>query len=166
MDRILVIGNCGAGKTYFSEQLAQKLNLPLIHLDHLFWLPNWQQRPRAEFDKILLNALQKERWIIDGNYMRTLPTRIKYTSTVVYLNFNRWLCAYRVIKRFLKGQQQAQGCTQKISLSFLWKILFSHPLHQKKSIENLKTQYLQLIWIELITPTDAANFLQSLETNQ
>ena len=33
MQRILLIGNAGAGKTTFAKQLAQKLHLPLDELE-------------------------------------------------------------------------------------------------------------------------------------
>ena len=53
MRRILVIGCCGAGKSVFSRKLGEKLGLPVVPLDRLFWLPGWRERPREEFDALL-----------------------------------------------------------------------------------------------------------------
>ena len=76
MNRIIIIGNSGSGKSTLAKELAVRLNLPLIHLDKLFWRDNWQHISRDEFDDLLLSELKKERWIIDGNFGRTIPLRL------------------------------------------------------------------------------------------
>lgn len=43
MKRINVVGTSASGKTTFSKQLAEKLNLSFIELDNLFWQDDWQQ---------------------------------------------------------------------------------------------------------------------------
>ena len=73
MNRIIVIGGNGSGKSTFSKQLAAVTHLPLVHLDRLLWHGHWQTRTREEFDALLDAELQKDRWIIDGNYNRTIP---------------------------------------------------------------------------------------------
>ena len=78
MQRILIIGNAGSGKTTFAKQLSEKLNLPLIHLDRLYWCGNWEHLSRDEFDVILQAELEKPQWIIDGNFNRTIPHRLQY----------------------------------------------------------------------------------------
>ena len=59
MQRILLIGNAGAGKTTFAKHLAQKLHLPLVHLDNLYWRGDWDHLSRDEFDAILQSELEK-----------------------------------------------------------------------------------------------------------
>ena len=64
MQRILVIGGSGAGKSTLSVELAKKLNLPLVHLDRLFWRAGWQHVSREEFDNRLLKELMQPAWNI------------------------------------------------------------------------------------------------------
>lgn len=64
--RILIVGCGGAGKSTLARQLGQKLNLPVVHLDKIWWLPNWQNRSKEEFDILLDNELSESHWIIDG----------------------------------------------------------------------------------------------------
>ena len=53
MKRILIIGNAGSGKTTYAKALAEKTQLPLIHLDKLFWCGEWEHLSRDEFDAVL-----------------------------------------------------------------------------------------------------------------
>lgn len=64
--RILVFGNSGAGKTTLSLKLAEKLSLPVYHLDRLWWLPGWKTDTRENFDRKLAEILHQDSWIIDG----------------------------------------------------------------------------------------------------
>ena len=77
MERIMIIGCGGAGKSTLARQLGEKLNLPVVHLDKLFWHPGWVESEKAEIDEKILREMQKDQWIIDGNYTRTLPQRLK-----------------------------------------------------------------------------------------
>jgi adenylate kinase family enzyme len=43
MNKILVIGCCGAGKSTFSKKLLAILNVELIHLDQYYHKPNWEE---------------------------------------------------------------------------------------------------------------------------
>lgn len=87
MDRAIIIGPSGAGKSYFSKQLADITNLPLYHLDNIFWKEDRTHISRDEFDKKLLEILEKDEWIIDGDYSRTYDIRMKYADTIYFLDF-------------------------------------------------------------------------------
>ena len=118
MQRILVIGNAGAGKTTFAKQLAQKLQLPLIHLDSIFWCGNWEHLSQYEFDTILQSNLEQPRWIIDGNFNRTIPRRLQYCDTVFYLDFPTLTCLVGITKRTLANLGRSRtdmggNCTER-----------------------------------------------------
>ena len=137
MKRILIIGCGGAGKSTLSRELSRTLNLPLVHLDYLFWKPGWVQSEKAEFKQILKSELKKDSWIIDGNYARTMSLRMRYADTVIFLDFNRWICIWRVLKRWLfnKGGEQAVGCPHKVDFDFL-RYIWKYP--QKSRMEVLQ----------------------------
>lgn len=101
MQRILLIGNAGAGKTTFAKQLAKKLHLPLVHLDNLYWCGNWDHLSRDEFDVILQRELEKPQSIIDGNFNRTISHRLQYCDTVFYFDFPTITCLTGITKRTL-----------------------------------------------------------------
>ena len=101
MQRILLIGNAGAGKTTFAKQLALKLHLPLVHLDNLYWRGDWDHLSRDEFDAILQSELEKPQWIIGRNFNRTIPHRLQYCDTVFYFDFPTITCLADITKRTL-----------------------------------------------------------------
>ena len=99
MKRILVIGAPGSGKSYFSKKLGQILNLPVIHMDNLYWNKNKESITREELIKKLKPFLRQEKWIIDGNYHQTLKLRLKYASDVFFLNLSREECIKGILER-------------------------------------------------------------------
>lgn len=124
MERILIIGCGGAGKSTLARILGEKLNLPVVHLDQLFWKPGWVEESREEFDRKLALELEKPRWIIDGNFDRTMPQRLKKCDTVIYLDFPRTACLIGVIKRILTTYgtvrpDMGEGCPERFDMEFL-----------------------------------------------
>lgn len=92
MEKIIIIGCSGSGKTTFAEKLSQKTGIELFYLDSVWHKPDRTHISREEFDKILPEILAKEAWIIDGNYQRTLETRMKACDTVVFFDLPTDVC--------------------------------------------------------------------------
>ena len=144
MKRILIIGCCGCGKTTLSRQLSQRLQLPLIHLDQLNWRDNWQPVPRETFDALLAAEVNKPAWIIDGNYNRTLPLRLQYCDTVIYMDYPRILCLWGVLKRVVTGYGKSRSdmggnCPESFDcafLSFVWTFNIAHSQRYPQMIKQ------------------------------
>lgn len=105
MQRVLIIGSPGSGKSTFAKKLAAQTGLPLIHLDDLYWAAgtDWVKVDRQVWKNRLQEALDGERWIIDGNYGSTLEQRAQQADTVYFLMPPRELCLWRVIWREVSG---------------------------------------------------------------
>lgn len=128
MRRILIVGCCGAGKTTLANELSKRLNLPVVHLDRLWWNPGWIESTPEKFDARLAAELLRECWIIDGNYKRTLAERLRYADTVLLLAYSRTRCLWQIFRRFREfhGRTRpdlADGCPERIDgefLRFVW----------------------------------------------
>ena len=136
-ERILVIGGNGSGKTTFSIALAEKLNLPLVHLDRLGWRGDWEMVPREEFDVLLAEELKKPQWIIDGSYSRTLPGRLKYCDAVIYFDFSTARCLYGVLSRIVKNRGKSRSdmggnCPEKLDMTFLKNVTTFNQKNRRK----------------------------------
>jgi adenylate kinase family enzyme len=145
MKRVLVIGSSGAGKSTFSRCLSEKTGLPLIHLDKLYWQPNWVETDKAEWRKIVEKALEGDSWIIDGNYSGTLPMRLERCDTIIFLDLPRTICVYRILKRvatYRSGTRpdMANGCDEKFDWQFL-KIVWDYPNRSKPKVERLLAEH-------------------------
>lgn len=126
MKRVVVIGSGGSGKSTFSRQLGEITRLPVVHLDVLFWKPNWTSTPREEWIELVRCEIEKPEWIIDGNFGSTREMRMQAADTIVLLDMPRWLCMYRIIKRMVqyrnrKRSDMAEGCLERFDWEFiLW----------------------------------------------
>ena len=86
MDKIVIIGSSGSGKSTLAARLGPILNLPVYHLDRLFWRPGWQETPRDEWRMLQQKLCAEPQWIIDGNYSGTLDVRLAACDTVIWLD--------------------------------------------------------------------------------
>ena len=124
MERVVIIGCGGAGKSTLARSLGEKTGLPVVHLDKLFWKPGWVESTQEEIDGTIQREINKARWIIDGNYNRTLSMRMARCDTVIYLDFSRFACLAGVLKRVLTTHgtvrpDMGDGCPERFDLEFL-----------------------------------------------
>jgi adenylate kinase family enzyme len=166
MERILIIGPAGAGKSTLAKRLRAVLDLPIISLDQYFWKPNWKKTSDSEWRNIVVEMVQKDRWIMDGNYRSTLDIRIPRADTIIFLDFPRFICLGRVLKRRFENEQKqcAAGCRERISWNFLKWILWKFPQSGRKYLlEKLKEVENEKSVLIFKSNREVENFLRNLE---
>lgn len=99
MTKIIVIGCPGSGKTTFAEKLEGKTGLPIYYLDAIWHKPDRTHISREEYDARLSEILALDRWIIDGNYSRTIECRIAACDTVFLFDMPVEVCLEGAISR-------------------------------------------------------------------
>ena len=146
MDRVMIIGCGGSGKSTLARNLGKKTDLPVIHLDQIWWAPgNWQHITQEEFDIRLFEEIQKSRWIIDGNFNRTIEARLQRADTVIYLDFPAVVCLFSWIKRVIINwgkarPDMAEGCCERIDPEFAAWIFHFNRNYRKGYYEMLSQQ--------------------------
>jgi len=166
MRKVLVIGSCGSGKSTFATRLGELLDLEVLHLDRFYWRPGWVKPTPDEWIKTVMDLIHRDSWIIDGNYSGTLDLRIPKCDTIVFLDLPRWLCLWRIMRRWLqyrKSQRHdmAEGCPEKIDGEFvLW--VWNYPRRSKPRVMKLLEEHSegkQIVWLR--SRAEVEKFLSS-----
>ena len=166
MRRVLVLGCPGAGKSTLARSLGEALSLPVVHLDKLWWKSGWVNRTEGEFDALLDAVLLGEEWVIDGNYLRTLPRRLERCDAVVLLDYPRRVCLLRALRRILtwRGRTRpdmAADCPERLDGEFVRWIWDFHRTQWPQVLELLDGWTGELRVFR--SPRACAGFLAKLE---
>ena len=125
MNRIVIIGCPGAGKSTFARKLAEKTGLPLRYLDMIWHRADRTVIGREEFDKCLDKLVNEDEWIIDGNYARTLPKRLAHCDTVFFFDITLEVCIEGAKSRLGKERVDMPWVDDEMDPEFLqWIIDF------------------------------------------
>lgn len=128
MRRVLIVGNSGGGKSTLARRLGEKLGLPVIYLDVLFWKPGWTESDDDEFHARVVAALQAPMWVCDGNFGGSWHLRMPAADTIIWIDQPPLLCLARAIWRVIQYRDgtrpdMAEGCRESIDLKFYHFIL-------------------------------------------
>lgn len=166
MERVLVIGAGGAGKTTVASTIAERLGLPLVHLDALYWHPGWTPTPPDEWRRVVESLVARPRWVMDGNYGGTLDIRLAACDTVIFLDLPRHVSLWRVLKRRLRYWRRvrpdiAPGCPERLTWEFVqW--IWTYPKRRRGQIlERLRRLTGRQVVI-LSSPSEVQRFLADL----
>ena len=105
MDKVIIIGCPGSGKSTFGRKLKAITDLPLYHLDMMFWNEDKTTVSKGVFITRLQDAMSNPEWIIDGNYGSTMEMRMKECDTVFFLDYPTDVCVEGIESR--KGQPRS-----------------------------------------------------------
>jgi adenylate kinase family enzyme len=125
MERILVMGSSGSGKSTFVKRLSALTGLPTVSLDALFWKPGWRPSDAAEFEKRVTAAAHLPRWIMDGNFISggAGDLRRNLADAVIWFDLPRRTCMTGIMIRIATSYGQvrpemAPGCPERIDVEF------------------------------------------------
>lgn len=142
VNRISIIGGSGSGKTTLANILSKELDIPAIHLDSINYNANWVEIDKNERDKIISSIANEERWIIDGNYNKTLKERLNRADIIIWLDYSTFahlkgVCK-RIIKNYNKELPDIPGCKERINFTFLKHVITYNKKKRPKVKELLK----------------------------
>ncbi len=136
-----MIGPGGAGKSTFATRLGVLVGLPVIHLDKCHWKPGWVEPAKADWANTVAELVNRQAWIMDGNYSGSLQTRLEACDVVIFLDLPRRVCLWRVLRRAIRYRNtnrpdMAPGCDEHLDLKFLaW--IWNYRKRTRPKVERL-----------------------------
>ena len=170
MERILVIGPCGAGKSTLAVKLGARLGLPVIHLDQEYWRPGWVEPPKDEWAAQVEELIARPRWVMDGKYGGTLARRLERAELVDNLDYQRSVFVPRMLWRSLSqlGRTRADmapGCRERLDWEFIrytWRYKLDVEPRRRQRLADAGVRYIEFrsprrtaAWLAAGAPLDA-----------
>lgn len=172
--RIAVIGTSCSGKTTLARELATRLRVLHIELDALHWLPNWQERPDAEFWTLTQQAIAAPAWTLDGNYSKVRPLVWGRATTLIWLNYSfplvMWRALKRTIWRAVSGEELFAGNRESFRQSFmsrdsiLWWVMQTYHRHRREYPQLFRQpEFAHLRVLEFTSPAQTGRFVAAVD---
>ncbi len=133
-DRVCILGPSNSGKSTLAVAIGRKRDLPVVHLDQLFHIPetDWIPRPKEEFVVRHDEAISRERWVMDGNYSVCMPQRFRRATGVILLDVSTTLSLLRYLRRTL-FQSDREGGLAGGRDSIKWDMLYHIAVTTRKN---------------------------------
>ena len=150
--------------------LGEKVGLPVIHLDRIYWRPGWVETPLEEWRQVQEGLVAADTWIIDGNHATTLDIRLGAADTVVMLDFSRWRCLVRAVVRSLRFRgrtrvDRAEGCPERLDRTFVsWVWTFPNK-GRPQLLEAVAEHAAAARFVQLRNPRAVKAFLEASAPN-
>jgi adenylate kinase family enzyme len=172
--RTNVVGVSGGGKSTFARALARRLRSPYVEMDALFWKPNWQQSSDEEFFAKIKAALDRPRWVLDGNYRRTTGLKWANVTAVIWLDYSFPRVASqavsRAVSRAITGKELWPGTGNRESFRrmlsrdsvLLWTLQTYAVRRRQYPALAEDERFRHITFIRLTSPRESRRFLDSL----
>lgn len=160
--RAMVIGSPGSGKSTFARRLRDLTGLPLVYLDQMWHRADGSHVSREAFDTALQAVLQQDRWIIDGNYQRTIPVRLPRADIVFLLDYPVEVCLAGALSRIGKPLEDLPWLEAEVDESFLQDIR-AFPITQLPEIRAHLAKYPDKEVVCFHSREEADGWLRELE---
>ena len=146
--KLAVLGYSGSGKSTLAQRLGERLCLPVLHLDTVFWLPGWNERDRGECADLVRQFMEQDSWLIEGVYSKFhFDARMEQADQIILVTLPRVNCFFRALRRYFlyRGKSRpdmTEGCPEKFDWEFAkWLIWKGHTRERRQLLENTVRRY-------------------------
>lgn len=124
-DRICIIGQSGGGKSTLAASIGKHFGLPVVHLDQYRHVPGsqWQPRPDDEFAELHDSAIRSERWVIEGNYSKLMPQRLRRATGIIVIDISTSASLARYVRRTLRPGSTRIGGLDGVTDTLSWAMI-------------------------------------------
>jgi adenylate kinase family enzyme len=163
MQRIMILGQPGSGKSTLAHILGDRTGLPVVHIDHIHWLPGWIERPRDDKTRLCHEVEAREAWIFEGGHSATWESRLARADLLIWIDLPVGLRLWRILRRTLRGGSRPDipdGCLEGFHRQTLpfWHYIWRTRHSARARILRL-TEGRQKPVVRLESPAAVARFL-------
>lgn len=159
--KIAVLGYAGSGKTYLSDYLAKKKNIPVLHLDDIKWDKEWQPVDDAVVLPKVKEFTDNSDWIIDGYYTYLMiDERLRSADKIILLLLPRTTCFFRALKR--TKSRRKDGYKNDMNWWFVNFVLWGCRNKERRTFYKEITEKYKNKTIVLKTKRQVDEFLRSM----
>lgn len=141
-NKIAIVGAPGTGKTTLSNMLSKIYGIEATHIDGIHHMKDWQIRDKEERDRMILEVVKKDKWIIDGTYKSTLKQRFEAADLIIWLDYSSLAQIKGVMSRYLRNRNKEKaeipGCREKMDKEFFTYVLKYNKEKRKFIVNNLE----------------------------
>ena len=178
--KINVIGTSGSGKSTLAKRIASEMSIPYIEIDRLYWRAGWQ----GVSDDVLLETLDRAlsasgKWVLDGNYNRTRPTKWRNVDIVVWVDYGFTRTLYQAVSRAFRRAWHKQelwpgtGNCESFRRSFfsresiiIWTIKTWRSNRKRYEADMQNPQYAHIRFLRITRRQDAERLIASLKSRR
>lgn len=164
MQKVIVIGCPGSGKSTFSRALHNITGVSLYHLDMLYWNADRTTVSKEVFRARLAEIIAKDSWIIDGNYGSTMELRLQACDTVFFLDYPLEVCLEGVLSR--RGKERTDmpwmEAPDEVDEEFI-EFIKNYNSENRPEVMTLLKQYADKEIIIFKSRDEAETFLKKLQ---
>lgn len=135
------MGASGTGKSTLARSIAKELSLPLIQLDHEFWLPGVVKPDPADWLRKVAKLAAAEEWVMDGSYLDTIGPRLEQAQAVVWLDLPRRVYVPRILFRTIRNygrdrDWEGSRLPENFNLERLWNA-YNYPREKHPKMQSI-----------------------------
>ena len=152
--KISIIGYSGSGKSTLAAKLGELYQIPVLFLDTVQFVEGWEERERQEALRIARDFMEKEAWVIEGNYTAfAQKERLQQSDYIVFLDFPRLACLCRAGRRYLRfrgkeRESRAEGCEEKFDWEFFkWILIHQRSRAVKGHFRDIVKRYGEKVFV-------------------
>ncbi len=163
MKKVIVIGCPGSGKSTFSKALHKITDIPLFHLDMMFWNADKTTVEKTVFLDRLLKIVQKDEWIIDGNYGSTMELRMQACDTIIFLDYPLDVCLNGIKERKGKARSDMPWIEPSEDDAKFIEFIKNYNSQSRPKVMELLDRYSHKDIIIFSTRTQSEDFLTNIQ---
>lgn len=101
LQRIVIIGNSGSGKTHAASLIRERISHNIIHFDKLFWKADGfdQKRPKEVVLEELRALSEEDQWIMEGVFGDMASLSLKRATSLIFMDKSWDECHQALLSR-------------------------------------------------------------------